>query len=173
MRGSGRKKPQYQSDEREGAVKARPAKHGRLLACHKVARVDRALGNNRHTGQLPWCLALSLAPSHTLGLGAGDPGSVTLQPGSFPSALRPDQLPGSVQRLDVYQPAIVVDVPDRHWIGGIVDPGLAVHAERLGQRIGGERLGLWIEAQIASAIELTGPHLAILVGPGRIERRIG
>ena len=64
--GSGGKKSQYQSDK-AGLSQST----ARLLACHMVAR----LGTIDILGQLPCCLAPSLAPSHTLGLGAGDLGS--------------------------------------------------------------------------------------------------
>src|SRR5882724_3498848 len=47
-----------------------------------------------------------------------------------------------LQRLDAHDPALVVDVPDRHGIGGVVDPGFAVNAVGLGQHIFRPLLGL-------------------------------
>src|SRR5262249_16368026 len=48
----------------------------------------------------------------------------------------------SLQWLDANDPAVVIDVPDSHWIGGIVDPTFAVEPVRLRQHIFGETLGL-------------------------------
>src|ERR1700726_3394120 len=81
-----------------------------------------------------------------------------------PGYCRRSMLPTSIQRLDMDQPAVVVDEPDRDRAGGIVDPGLAVHGEGLGQGIGGELLGLRIEAQIVPAVELAGPEFGLVSG---------
>src|SRR3954453_15404810 len=96
--------------------------------------------------------------------------SVPAGHGSNDSNVLDLRLVRSLQGLDVDEPAVVVDIPDGDRVGGIIDPGFAIHAERFRQCISGELLGLRIEAQIVSAVKLARPHLAILVGLGRVER---
>src|SRR5215813_11714891 len=78
-----------------------------------------------------------------------------------------------LQRLDAYDPALVVDVPDRHRIGGVVDPGLAVDAVGLGQHVFRPLLELRVEAQIAAGMHRAGPDLAVPVDVGAVERGVG
>src|ERR1043165_9144412 len=50
----------------------------------------------------------------------------------------------SLQRLDAHENPVVVHVPDRHRIGGVVDPGAPVVRDRLGQDVFGPAVGLGI-----------------------------
>src|SRR5215471_10284275 len=76
------------------------------------------------------------------------------------------------QRLDAGDPAIMIDVPNRYRIGGVVDPGFAVEAIRFRQNVFGPLLRLRIEARIAAAVGFAGPDFSILVGARGVERRV-
>src|SRR3954470_12878592 len=51
----------------------------------------------------------------------------------------------SVQRLNAYDPTLVVHVPDRHGIGGIINPCFAVDTIGLGKHVFRPLLGFWVE----------------------------
>src|SRR5262249_32156297 len=76
------------------------------------------------------------------------------------------------QRLDAYDPAVMIDVPDRHRVGGIVDPAFAVEAVGLRQHVFDPVFGLRVVAHVAAGMHLAGPDLAVLVGLRGIERRV-
>src|SRR5438045_1938127 len=67
-----------------------------------------------------------------------------------------------VQRLNAYDPTLVVHVPDRHGIGGIINPSFAVDTVGFWQHVFRPLLGFWVEASIAPGVHFAGPDLAIL-----------
>src|SRR5258708_32983618 len=78
-----------------------------------------------------------------------------------------------VQRLNAYDPTLVVHVPDRHGIGGIINPCFAVDTVGFGQHVFRPLLGFRVEASIAPGVHFAGPDLAILVDLRAVERCIG
>src|SRR5207244_9430195 len=92
------------------------------------------------------------------------PVTIATSPASTPAT----PSPALVQGLDANQPAVVVHVPDRDRIGRIVDPSLAIDAVGLRQHVFGEQFGLLVEAQIAAAVHLACPDIAVLVDLRRV-----
>src|SRR2546426_3510627 len=74
-----------------------------------------------------------------------------------------------LQWLEAHHVAIVIDVPDSHRRGGIVNPRSPVVRVRLGQHVIDPALGARIEAEEPAAVESGGPDLPLFVGPDFVE----
>src|SRR4030081_1800900 len=74
-----------------------------------------------------------------------------------------------LQRLHADDIAVMVDIPNRDRIGGIVDPRPAIMRVGLRQHVFGPPVLLGIEAHHPAAVQLAGPHVSLLVGLGFVE----
>src|SRR5712691_10796064 len=77
------------------------------------------------------------------------------------------------KRLEADQVAVVVHVPDRDGIRGVVDPGAAVVGIRLGHHVAGPLVSLRVEPHEVARLQAAGPDFAVFVRHGFVEGFIG